>query len=171
VENVADNGSALTPTTLADLDLGTLAVGDALAPPITPALTHATVGGTLVDANFAGIAFGFQIALNNGDISNGWVNGATSAISMNLYNGSGNYGSNHYFRVYSFSGDFTVPAGSPLIGTAPALASSAGTFTPLGYDDLVGNLADLNPGTPISSGQLIIAGDRPLIINGTGQVQ
>ncbi|MDR3175464.1 MAG: FecR domain-containing protein [Desulfovibrio sp.] len=151
VENVADNGAALTPTTLSDLGLGTQALGDAVSMANVP---HATVSGMCTSTIWAdGIPFEFKVALQNGNIFNGRVNGSTSFVTVNLYNGSGMYNAGTgSFNVSNFNGNYYVPAGSPLIAIF-ALVPSPGTYDMANPDhraELNGSLADLNSGTSIT---------------------
>jgi hypothetical protein len=106
--NTLPSTTALNDLVVADLASPALPVTLPLAP------TTATVAGTMgLYEAFAGIPFGFSVALSGGAITNGWVNGTrTGYISIALSDGSGSYSAG-VFNISGFNGTYEVLPGAP----------------------------------------------------------
>jgi hypothetical protein len=140
-----DAGDLLAPSKLTDLGLATQSLGDAMQ----KGDFVVTVSGASIPAGFG---FGFEVGLQDGAIQNGWLNGNTSYLIMELSNGRGSYNaSSGSYLVNGFSGTYNFIGTTPFAGETAGVSYSAGSGT-----NLSGNLANLDSGTPTTGGQFTL---------------
>jgi hypothetical protein len=179
VENVADNGSAPTPTTLADIGLGTQTLGDSLVvqggtlpptptptPPLPPPSLTGQVSGNLISTTagntFAG-AFSFDVNLLSGVISNGTLSGNgnlntinyTGTLVVNLSGGTGLADSTS-FDYYNFTSGSVLVNGSSVTG--PRHVKNSGSV----------NLLSASSGYSVPASYSIQNSSSVIIDSGTG---